>query len=187
MDWRALQDGLSAWFAQASGVDIYGLAWEGDSELYRAFPQAELSLQKHAAEDGTDEIRWDVDPDGLLVPTAIGNRLVTLRIRLQSRDARGPEKAFAILDRVRTRLALPGALEAFDALDVTVRDTEPTQDMGLAGEQGELSVAVLAIDLAYTAEERAEDQAAPPIESVQIGGTVQDQTASITVPDQIIP
>lgn len=185
MDWQALQNGLKAVFAEASGLAAPTIAWDGEAQVHRAFPQADLQLLTQGRESGTDEVRVEVTDDGELLRYVVGHRTAQWLITLRSRDQRGPAKSFAVLDRVRTKLELPHVREAIEALDITVRDTGPIVDLGAVSDQRELSAASLTVNLAYTVlESEPAEHAIQPIEQVEVGGDVAPVGP---IPDQTIP
>lgn len=187
MEWQAAQDGLKAWFAAASGLHPTTIQWDGEAEAHRAFPQADLKLERQAAGGGTDERRHVEDDDGNLVPQVVGNRTMLWTITLKSRDQRSPSKAYEVLDEVRTKLELQWSIDAFDALEITARDSSVTRDIEKATEQRDLSVAMLSITLGYTVVVTDESHPTVAIESVEVGGTAQDGLTTITVPDKTLP
>jgi hypothetical protein len=177
MDWQALQDGLKALVAAASGIRAQNIAWDGEPEVMRNYPMAMLELQQPSRDASTDETRHELDDEGRLVPVIVGNRAVTLLVTVKSRDQRGPSKAYAILERLRTRLELPSSLQALDALGVALRDSPATQDISAVSQSREESIAQLSFSVGYVVEERGaeppdEEPALDTIEHVQLSGEV---------------
>lgn len=166
MDWEALQQGLGAWFAVASGIEATDLAWAGEPVGHRGYPYADLELHRAAADAGTDEIRYEADALGRLTEYVSGNRIVTLTITVMSRDQHGNTRAWALLDRVRNKLAAGWTLEVFDSLGVAQRDTAPVQHIAASEALREMSVAALSLSLGYTVYEPTGDLA-PPIETIE--------------------
>lgn len=213
MDWQALQDGLKAWIAQATGVAAVTVMWEGEAEGHRGYPQLNLALIEQDGE-GMDELRLEPTAEEVeqllandtsapltddatgsnllyalpsLVPVVIGQRRMQLVITYKSRDARPLHRAYAVLEAVRTQIELPATQDGFDALGITVRDARVTRRATESSEMRDLSVAALTLDLAYVHELRDEAHTITPVERVALGGTVQAGTTSIVVPDITLP
>lgn len=193
MDWEALQHGIGAWFAAASGIEPTDVAWNGEPVGHRGYPCADLEFHRAAADAGTDEIRYEPDAQGRLAEYISGNRIVTWTATVVSRDQHGNTRAWAILDRVRTLLAAGSSLDVFAELGVAARDTAAVQHAQLTEAMREMSVASLSIALGYTVYEPTGDMAPPvePIERVVVqGGLVlraPGDPEPIVVPDFIIP
>lgn len=185
MDWQVLQDGMKTLLAAASGLSVHNLAWDGEPETMRGFPMAQLEWLRPGNDRSTDETRYDPDPDddGSLVPYIVGNRTVTLQITVKSRDHRGPTKAFAILERLRTRLELPQHQAQLDELEVALRDSAPTVDLNKVSQQREESIAQLTLRLGYTVEERDDEHPEQTVERVEVSGEIVESGQTITTPE----
>ena len=185
MNWSTLEAGLQGWFAAVSGIDQYAVAWSGQPEGFRDFPQADLLLSRSGGDVGIDETRYEVDAEGRLVPYIAGNRVATLTIIVRSRDQHGNARADSILERVRTALFMDITQQAFEALGVVMRDAAPTQSAAQTQDLREMSVASLTVTLGYAVYEVA--ALLPPIEPVEhvvVSGHV-DPIGD--VPDKVIP
>jgi len=191
MDWQVLQDGLKALVAAAGGIEAHNIAWDGEPDAMRGYPMAVLELTRHGRDRVADEVRYEPDSDGRLVPYLVGQRAVTLQVTVKSRNQRGLHKATAILERLRTRLELPRSQQMLDDLEVVLRESStPTVDQSAVSQQREESIAQLTLTLGYVAEERDEEHPEEAIEHVQVGGEITtgpDEGATITVPEQTIP
>lgn len=188
-DWQALQDGLRAIVAANSGIEAHNIAWDGEPETMRSYPMAMLELVNSARDRSSDETRYELDADGRLVPYVVGNRTITLRVTVKSRDQRGPTKAYVIAERLRTRLELPKAQRDIEALGVALRDSIATQDLSAVSQSREESIAQLTLTLGYVVEERDEDNPEDRIEHVNVSGEVAEAAEGdvITIPEQTMP
>jgi hypothetical protein len=180
MDWDAAQDGIARWLAGASGFASAQIAWRGEPVAHRAYPMMDLQLVQHQAERGfDDELLYVPDADGRLIATLVGNRTVSLTISVITRNHQGDAKAYAVLDRLRTLLFSPSALELFEALELTTRDVGVTQPMQLTEDMRDMSAASMTVALAYVVSEVDANPPIDPIESVVLGGDVEPGVGQI--------
>lgn len=190
-DWQDLQDGLKTLVAAVSGISAHNIAWDGEPETMRSYPMAMLDLQAPGRDVGTDELRYEQNDAGQLVPVVVGNRVVTLMVTVKARDQRARNRALTIVERLRTRLELPLAQDMLDDLGVALRQVVPrTVERNAVSQQREESIAQLSITLGYMVEERDEEHPAESIEHVQLSGevtTAAEGGETITVPEQTIP
>jgi hypothetical protein len=185
MDWQALQDGLKAWLATASGLAASNVAWSGDPVTMRGYPFADLQLISHSAEPGTDEVRYtDQGADTDLAVEVVGNRRITLSIRVYSRDQRAAYRAYALLEQVRGKLHGPASQEVFRALGLGLRESESLVDVSRVHDGRQESAATLDIVFHWVSAES--DAPMGTIETVIVGGTVETPH-EVTVPDRTIP
>ncbi len=188
MDWGAAYAGLRAWFVAVSGIPATSVVWEGDAVGMRALPWASLRIFGQATEPHLDEVRYtDQGDDEDLLIEVVGNRRLTLSVRVQSRDQRPDERAFVVLERVRDRLLLPSSQEALSDLGFGLRESAALVDLGSARDRRQESVAALDIVLHYTVAETGDDEVMGTIEHVGVGGTVSSGGTEITVADEVLP
>lgn len=183
MDWENVQDAIKRWLAAVSGMAEAQIDWAGEPVAHRAYPFVSLQLIHQQGERGTDELRYEEGTNGALTPTIVGNRQVTLLVTVISRNHYGVNKAYSVLDRLRTQVFLPSALEMFESMELSVRDVGATQNLPSSSENRDLSAASLSIELAYTVSE-TDFTLVEPIEKVQLGGDVESIG---TIPDHDVP
>lgn len=193
MDWQALQDALKVWFVAASGLNADDVVWDDEPEGFTGFASARLRLKSHSAAGGmSDEVRYTaVAPDTDAEVRALGNRVMTFSIKVRTRDAAGPERPYAILERVQNQLELPSTTDAFDAINVGLIDVAALADVSPVRDRRREPTAIMDLRMSY-ASDSSETTPAPvetigTIEHVEIGGTVQADGASVLVAEQTIP
>jgi hypothetical protein len=185
MDWQALQDGIKAWLAAASGIGATNVAWDGDPVAMRGYPFADLKFIAHAGEPGTDEVRYaDQGAETDLAVEMVGNRRLTLSIRVYSRDQRGAYRAYAVLERVRGRLYSPSSQDMFASLGLGLRESDSLIDVSRVHDGRQESAATLDVVFHWVSAESDADMGT--IEHVTVGGTIESPE-EITVPDVTIP
>jgi hypothetical protein len=87
---------------------------------------------------GIDELRTaenDLDED-MLDPTVTGHRVMTVSCQVKSIRARAPSHAFALAERLRTRLRMPTTKAAFKAAGIALADATSITDLSYEDENG---------------------------------------------------
>jgi hypothetical protein len=195
MDWQAAETALRDWVLAMSGMQPNAVAWDREPWNYRVYPQMDLRLTNHRGRDGvTPEVIYPPpDPDGLVKPSVIGQRLCTWLITLTTRDQHANAKAYVLLDQLALLLELPYSQEVFASIglapiggDQVIVSTYPPS------EHRDLSLATLSIDLAYVLEVTAPDGTLPDsattiIEHAETSGTVINIDQPIDVPPEMMP
>lgn len=192
MDWQALQDGLAAWLAAESGMLVGDVLWDDEPEGYIGLATATLRLRAHNSAGGSDDVRYGAQgPNEDATVSAVGNRSMTLSIKVRTRDASGATRPYSILERVRDRLELPSTQDAFDALGIGLIGTAALVDVSPVRDRRREPTAVLDLRMSY-ASDSSEASPAPAdtigtIEHVHVSGTVSADGASIATTEQTIP
>lgn len=193
MDWQELQDGLKAWFVAQSGLDVRDVIWDDEPVGYTGIASATMRLRSHNTAGVTDEVRYESQgPDEDATVAALGNRSMTLSIKVRTRDADPDTRPYAILERVRDRLELPSTQDALDALGIGLIGTAALVDVSPVRDRRREPTAVLDLRMSYTSDTSEATPAPTPadtigtIEHVEIGGTVSADGVAVTVPEQTI-
>lgn len=191
MNWAQLQDGLKAWFAVASGINVADCFWDEEPEGFRPRPFALLRLNSHAGIGGTDEVQYESNgPDTDASVVALGNRTLTWSIRVRTRDATAGALPHAVLERVRSQLYMPSAEDAFAAAGCALVGSLVLMDVTRVYQQRREPEAVLDVRLAAVSDtsELAIEETIGTFEHARVGGTVTTENgATIVSPDQTIP
>jgi hypothetical protein len=189
MTWEAIQCGLTALVAKLIGTEPEAVAWEGEPVGARDFPQVDLKLwSRSAPEVSEDEVRYvDQGDDTDLAVQLLGERVLTVTVVARAREQLPDARAWALLERLRDRLALPSSLAALAALGLAFREVGDPLDLSDVRNQRQESVAALELQLNYTSCVADPEETVGTIEHVEIGGTAHDGATTITVPEQILP
>jgi len=125
MNWATLQDGLKAWFAAGSGLQVF---WMNDQGPMNDRPYGTLQIisTRTIAEDEMNyEFSTIPDPDGL-IPIVSGYRLMTVTCQIITRNQSGNNIALTYLEKARTSLRLPRLRSALATAGLAVVETHPT-------------------------------------------------------------
>lgn len=87
---------------------------------------------------GIDELRTAENAldDTLLDPTVTGHRVMTVSCQVKSIKANAPSHAFALAERLRTRLRMPSTISAFKAAGMSLVDATSVIDLSYEDENG---------------------------------------------------
>lgn len=160
MNWQTVQDAIAAAVAATTGANALDVFWRGSDRAtgLKDYPQIELvaSSLVHA---GVDEIRksYSATPTPGRVVNHVGNRRLTVSIRIYNDDGAVGRNALALADQLRTRLRRPSVLAALRTADVSLARILGTVD-GLEVDDGDGRLVSLSItDVLFLVAERDTD------------------------------
>ncbi len=189
MDWPVAKEHIRKWFANASGIDAALVAFEREPVGMRSDAWAELAFTPFDTEIG-EEVRLTAiegDEDNLAAEQ-MGNRSCKLACKVRKRTE--PHvTAYGVLSRVRNRLELAAAQEAFEAAGLALRDVLALTETGVSVDSREESEAVLELVFAYSesSADEGEVEIVGRLKGVRYGGRATSGSTVINVPDQEIP
>ncbi len=195
MDWAVAQDNVRKWFASASRIPLDLVSFSGEPVGMKPDTWAELAFTRLDQAEGGDEVRLTPNPDdeteATLVAEQVGNRVCRLTCRVRSRDRSPGKHPFRYIERVRNRIEMSAAQEAFEAAGIGLREVFPTAFIPVDFDNREEGEAVLEMAFAYTSSSMDEDgpETVPVLAGVRIDGTVRATAGGspITIPEQQIP
>jgi hypothetical protein len=149
MDWDGFALGLRTWFAAVSGIALEDVLWQGEPEGWRGRPCAFLTVLAHGSAGGTDEVRLHSQgPSTDALVQIVGNRVLTLSCKVQSREQSPTGRAFVRLERVRDALQLPSSQALFASIGIGLIEPAMLVELGRVFDRRQESEAVL--DLKFT-------------------------------------
>lgn len=147
---------------------------------------------------GEDETRYceepsdpqDPDSEPILVPYQVGNRRLTLEVRVEALENTDELWAWSTVERMRTRLSRPSSLAILESVNMALIRTQGATPLPMVRDRHEKSVAVMEVVLGA----RFSDRDAPInwIERIELSSKVQDADGSLlptppNVADAVIP
>lgn len=194
MDWQAAETGLRGWVLGMSGIVPAHVAWDREPWGYRVYPQVDLRLGDHRSRDGiTPEVVYPPpDPDGLVKPSVVAQRLCTWSITVTTRDQHADAKAYVVLDRLAVLMELPYSQDVFAELGLAFIGNQAIVSTYPPSEHRDLSVATLRTDFGYVLDVTAPDGTLPDsattvIEHAEVSGTVINIDQPIDIPPEMMP
>jgi hypothetical protein len=140
-------------------------------------------------EVGEDETRYE-DGDGVLLPTQVGQRLVTLEIRVESYENTDTHWAWATVERIRSRLRRPSSLERLRLVNCALVRTGPA--LGLPEPRDGHMTSIAVMDVVLTAAFADPDEAAGWIERIELTSHLThapdvNAAAALNVTGELLP
>lgn len=199
-DWKAIEDGLAAWFKNALGKDDSnnGIPVRREDEGQVQPPGHFLGEMKVKAPQGVgvDFVEYEHDealPDGEdFVPTGIGQRRFTVSFAVEAYDLRANWSAYRFAERVRTALWRPRSLETLRGLGLAVIRAESVQVVDGTVDGRRLGKAVLDVVFGAAVEDRDEEGAISWIEKTEVSSDLKDPAgdslpSSLQLNDEVMP
>jgi hypothetical protein len=185
VDWLSFADGMRAFVAHSSKIQIDDVVWTGEPEGMLGRPCARLNLLGSnglGISDialGNDEVRYvSQGPGQDAAVRIVGNRAVTLNIIVQTRDGTPWGRAFRYLERIRDGLFLPSTQALFSDLRIGLDGPGVLIDLQRLFDARKESAASLDLRLLYAFDTMCEcgegmtPETIGTIEHVRVAGTV---------------
>jgi len=157
VNWETVQDAIAAAVVATTGANALDVFWRGSDRAagLKGYPQIEL-VPSGLAHAGVDEIRkvYSATPSPTRAVEYVGNRRLTVSIRIYHEDGAVGTNALALADRLRTRLRRPSVLADLRAADVSLARILASVD-GLEVDDGDGRLVSLSItDVLFLVAER---------------------------------
>ena len=136
LDWNAAKEAVRQALIEATGIAATSVVWGRSSEAgtWIAWPLIELQTRTVKAWDDSEE--YSAAPNGDLVTTLSGPRMVKVQVKVVSDDANTGESVTVVSERLRTRLYRGKVLNALKDAGVGVGAMGPSIDIPYAGTNG---------------------------------------------------
>lgn len=186
MNWQEFGDGFKLLFSQRALINLEDIVWEGEPTAMLGYPQAHLTILGNTGLGlsslaiGYDEVRYVSQGPGVPAHVrVVGNRAMTVSIRVLTRDQTVGGRAFVILERFRNTLYLPSTQAMFDNLRVGLDAAAALVELGRSYDFRVESEASLDLRLLFAFDTDCDcgvdggpQETADVIESVEVGGRV---------------
>lgn len=128
MDLATIQDTLKAWAKLHSGLPC---VWDDDARPTMIKPWVILIWPAVIKELGTDYAVETDNLDDTLTATVVGDRLITVGVKVESRSKTANRSASYYLEMLRGSLTFPSVVDTFQAADMAVATLGDSYGMGV--------------------------------------------------------
>jgi hypothetical protein len=174
MDIATFKNAIKAWVEVQAGISAQ---WRDEQGGWQGKTRARLHLHSSRSV-GVDFLYHEQDqslPAGEdYVPTVMGNREITLSIKVESRDQDGNGVAIWYLEKLRTSLRKPSVRAGLYEAGLSFSTVETPQDLDKWLDDRIESVAVMDVHFNAAVNERDADEATSFVETTEIGSTLTD-------------
>lgn len=184
MNLAGIQATVAGWAVAQSGLPVY---WVGAPQPMQLKPRIELDGPLAIEQRGTDWILWSEPADASgsgVVPTAVGNRELTIIIRAIGRSASPNDRAQYWIERLRTSLHMPSVLAHFHSGGLAIVRSGPIAQYDAPIDNRIESIAAAEIRFATTVADA--DAVLDTIAAVQLSSHIQDESGTeLPVPPNV--